>query len=107
MGYRHGTANMERSMELRIKGHLYEIDQIDEEVIGNRQGFHSAEDGYRRTLESVADCADTEMVDRIAENIKEHIREREERPPNNSVRQDASQILIDAEFFPDRYLQKA
>lgn len=107
MGDQSETPIMERSTELRIKGHLYEIGEIDEDVIGNRQGFHSAEAGYRRTLESVADCADTEMVDRIAGEIKTHIQNRKERPANQSVRKNARRTLVEAEILPDSYLNEA
>lgn len=73
---------MERDMELRIKGHLYEILEIDDDVIDNRQGQQSSERGYTDTLESVADCSNAELVDQVAEDIKQHIRSREERPRN-------------------------
>ncbi len=74
-----------RFLELRIKGHLYEISSIDDEAIESKQGFHLAEEGYRKTLESVADCADTELVDEIAARIKDQIRTDNE-PPNQSIR---------------------
>lgn len=63
-----------RNLDLRIKGHLREIEQANDEVIGDRQGLWPAVDGYRRTLESVADCATAEEIDEVAEYIKEHIR---------------------------------
>jgi len=98
---------MDRGMELRIKGHLFEIEQIDDEIIGNAQGFTSSKNGYRRTLESVAECADEDLVDRVADDIKEHIQLRNERPKNSDVRVDARKLLVDEEILPDQYLNSA
>lgn len=96
-----------RSLELRIKGHLYEISSIDDEAIESKQGFHMAEDGYRKTLESVADCAGTELVDEIADRIKDQIRTDNERPRNQSVRRDARMLLAENDIVADEYLNKA
>lgn len=98
---------MNRDAELRVKGHLYELDKLDDEYLDSKQGFHSAEQGYAKTFESVAACAGTEMVDRVAENIKEHIRSEQERPANKSVRRDARMLLSEEGFVPDEYLNKA
>ena len=98
---------MNRDAELRVKGHLYELDKLDDEHLDTKQGFRSAEQGYSRTLESVADCAGTEMVDLVAENIKNHIRSEGERLDNKSVRQDARMLLSEEGFVADEYLNKA
>lgn len=98
---------MDRGMQLRIKGHLYEIEEIDDEIIGNAQGLESAKTGYQRTLKSVADRAGTELVDRVANDIKEHIRSREERPRNADVRVDARMLLADEDIVAGDYLNSA
>jgi len=41
---------MERDVELRIKGHLYEIASVNDEVLESRQGIPASERGYRKTL---------------------------------------------------------
>jgi hypothetical protein len=41
---------MDRNLDLRIKGHLYELGEINDDVLGTRQGFHAAEQGYESTL---------------------------------------------------------
>jgi len=99
--------DVNRDAELRVKGHLYELDKLDDEHVDTKQGFHSAEKGYSRTLESVADCAELEMVDIVAENIKEHIRIEGERPDNKSVRRDARMLLSEEGFVADEYLNRA
>lgn len=98
---------MDRDLELRIRGHLYEIEEIDDETIGNAQGFHSSEEGYAKTLESVAECAGVELVDQVAGDIKEHIRKREERPQNADLRVDARKLLVNEGILPDEYLNSA
>ncbi|WP_158853983.1 hypothetical protein [Halorhabdus sp. CUG00001] len=98
---------MNRDLELRIKGHLYEIGEVNDEVIDSDQGFPNAETGYRRTLESVAECADTNLVDLVAEDIKEQIRAKGERPSNNSVRRNARILVSEEGFVPDNYLNRA
>lgn len=107
IGARSGVTDVNRELELRIKGHLYELDKLDTEYVDTKQGFHSAEQGYSRTLESVADCAGTEMVDRVAENIKEHIRNEGERPDNKSIRRDARMLLSEEGIVADEYLNRA
>ena len=98
---------MDRDVELRIKGHLYEIATTDDEVVGNRQGFPAAETGYRKTLESVADIAGVELVDEVAAYIKEHIETRQERPSNQKVRREARSRVSKAGFPADEYLNAA
>lgn len=99
--------NMNRSLELRVKGHLYEIAAVNDEVLDTRQGLPMAEKGYWRTLTSVADCASAEMVDGVAESIKEHIRTEGNRPDNRSVRRDARMRIAEEGIVPDTYLNKA
>jgi hypothetical protein len=96
-----------RDLELRIKGHLYEIAAVNDEVLGSRQGLPMAEAGYRKTLQSVAVCGNGELMDRVAENIKEHIRTQKDRPKNRSVRRDARQLLAEEGVVPDEYLNQA
>ncbi len=98
---------MDRDLELRIKGHLYEIRSVNDEVLDTRQGLPMAEDGYRKTLESVADCSGPEFVDRIAATIKEHIRDQAERPQNRTVRRDARMLLAEEGIVADEYLNRA
>lgn len=107
MGCQSGVLLMERDMELRIKGHLFEILEVDNEIIGNRQGQQSSKDGFSDTLESVASCGNAELVDQVAEDIKQHIRSREERPRNQNVRIDARKLLVSEGFLPDEYLNSA
>jgi len=94
-------------LELRLKGHLYEIGEANDEVIGGRQGFPRAESGYERTLREVADCADKTALDRVAEYIKREIRETGERPANRKVRRNARQIVTDGGYPASRYLNRA
>jgi hypothetical protein len=96
-----------RDAELRVKGHLYELDKLDDEYLDTKQGFHSAEQGYSKTFESVAECAGTELVDQVAQNIKEHIQSEGERPDNRSVRRDARMLLSKEGFVADEYLNRA
>lgn len=98
---------MDRDLELRIKGHLYEITTANDEVIGDRQGFPAAKRGYRKTLVSVADCAGAEMVDRVRDGIEETICDEGERPSNQSVRRDARMMLSGAGIVVDGYLSRA
>ena len=104
---RTGIDGMDRDLELRIKGHLYEIATVNDEVLESKQGFPMAEEGYRKTLESVAECAGPDLVDEVAEKIREYIRNEKERPDNQSVRQDARFLLVDKEILPDDYLNRA
>ena len=48
-----------------------------------------AEEEYTKTCESVAKCASSNLVDEVAESIKNHIRNEQERPNNQSVHRDA------------------
>ena len=107
MGIQSYLRIMDRDIELRIKGHLYEIATIDDGMIDNRQGFHAAENGYRKTLESVADVAGTELVDEVAAYIKEYIETHQERPRNQKVRREARSIVSKAGYPADEYLNAA
>lgn len=98
---------MDRDAELRIKGHLYEIATIDDEIIANRQGFPAAETGYRKTLESVLDVSRINLVDEMAEYIKDQIRTNKERPANQAVRKEARLRVSKAGYPPDEYLNAA
>lgn len=98
---------MDRSLELRVKGHLYEIREINDEVLDSQQGFPMAEEGYKKALQSVADCSNSELMDRVANSIKEDIRSSEERPSNRSVRRDARMLLAEEGFVADNYLNTA
>ena len=98
---------MDRGLELRVKGHLYEIREVNDEVLDSQQGFPMAEEGYKETLQSVADCSNSELVDRVANSIKEDIRSNEERPSNRSVRRDARMLLAEEGFVADNYLNTA
>lgn len=98
---------MERDLELRIKGHLREIEEINDRVIGTRQGYPPAEQGYEKTLESVAVKGDQELVDEIAEFIKSHIEAKGERPNNQMVRRKARSVVSKAGYPIDEYLNRA
>jgi len=54
-----------------------------------------------KTLESVAECAGLGPVDEVAENIRKHIRNKKERPDNQSVRRNARFLLADTGIVPD------
>ena len=99
---------MDRGMELRIKGHLYEITALNDEACEKgRQGFHSSEEGYTRTFESVAECAGAAMVDKVAKHIKDEMRRTAERPDNQSVRRKARMMLSEEDYVTDTYLNRA
>ena len=98
---------MERDVELRRNGHLYEIGSVNDEVLGSRQGFPASETGYRKTLDSVLDVAGPDLMDEVAASIKDHIRTYEERPANQSVRKDARKLVSKAGYPPDDYLNAA
>jgi curli biogenesis system outer membrane secretion channel CsgG len=95
---------MHRDLQLRIKVHLYEIAEVNDDVIESRQGFTAAEGGYQNPLESVADVAVRDLVDDVAEYIKEYIQKKEIRPENNSVRKKARSVVSRARNSPDPYL---
>lgn len=99
--------HMDRSEELRIKGHLYEIRTVNDEVLDSRQGFHISEEGYRKTLESVAACGGTDILDEVAEDIKDHIRTEEERPENRDLRRESRMRLAEEGIVADEYLNSA
>ena len=98
---------MERGIELRIKGHLYEIATTNDDVIESRQGFPAAERGYRKTLTSVAEIAGSELMDEMAAYIKDHIESYKERPQNDAVRREARRRVSKAGYPPDEYLNAA
>lgn len=98
---------MERDVELRIKGHLYEIASVNDEVLESRQGFPASESGYRKTLESVVGIAGPDLMDEIAKYIKEYIQEQRERPANQTVRIEARSRVSKAGYPPDEYLNAA
>lgn len=98
---------MDRDLELRIKGHLYEIATVNDEVKGDRRGFPAAEKGYRETLESVAEIAGRALVDEVAAHIKNSIRKTEDRPRNQAVRKKARLMVSRAGHPPDDYLNAA
>lgn len=98
---------MDRELELRINGHLYEIQTVNDEVIESRQGYPASEKGYRRSFESVVEIAGPEILDEMASYIKEYIREHEERPTNNEVRTEARSRVSKAGYPPDEYLNAA
>lgn len=56
--------------------------------------------GGTSTLESVAECAGADMVDRVAETI-------EERPTNHSVQREARTLLSEEGHVVDAYLDRA
>lgn len=98
---------MERDAELRIKGHLYEISSLNDEVIESRQGYPASEKGYRKTLDSVLDISGVELMDGIAAFIKEYIQEHQERPANQTVRKEARSRVSKAGYPADEYLNAA
>ncbi|WP_144902208.1 hypothetical protein [Halobellus captivus] len=98
---------MERDVELRMKGHLYEIAAANDEVLESRQGFPASEEGYKQTLESVVDTAGLDLMDEMAAYIKEYIQEHEERPANKTVRKKARIRVSRAGYPPDDYLNEA
>lgn len=98
---------MERDAELRRNGHLYEIASVNDKVIGSRQGFPASETGYRKTLNSVLNVAEQNLMDEVAASIKDHIRTHEERPANQAVRKDARKLVSRAGYPPDDYLNAA
>jgi hypothetical protein len=107
IGTRIGIHDVHRDLELRIRGHLYEIAAVNDEVLGSRQGFPASETGYRKTLQSVTDVAGPDLMDEVAASIKEHIRTHEERPANQAVRKDARKLVSKAGYPPDDYLNAA
>lgn len=97
----------DRDLELRIKGHLYEIRETNGEVIGGEQGYPMAERGYQSTLQSVASCANEEVLDAVAEHIKDRMRNTGERPENRKVRRTARRLVSEAGYPPNQYLNRA
>jgi len=98
---------MERDVNLRIKGHLYEIAPVRDEVLQSRQGFPASRRGYRKRLESVVDIDGPDLMDEIAAYIKEYIQDHHERPTNQTVRIEARSRVSKAGYPPDEYLNAA
>ncbi|GGN98600.1 hypothetical protein [Haloarcula pellucida] len=96
-----------RDLELRINGHLQEIRDENNRVIGSRQGFPPAITGYENTLKSVAECATKAEVDHVAEEIKITIREESKRPPNRKIRRIARSVVSRAGYPADDFLNTA
>lgn len=96
-----------RDDELRVKGHLYEIQKVNDDVIGGQQGWPMAEAGYMTTLYNVAECADQEAVDDVAQYIKDYIIEEKDRPANRKVRRNARSIVSQRGFPATKYLNDA
>lgn len=96
-----------REIELRVRGHLHEIEAVNDDVIGSRQGFPPAIMGYERTLVSVAECATVTEVDKIAEYVKSRIREQCDRPENRTIRRKARSVVSQAGHPADEYLNTA
>jgi hypothetical protein len=96
-----------RGDELRVKGHIYEIEQVNDEIIGGQQGWPMAESGYLSTLLNVAQCADHEAIDEVADYIKDYIEDKSERPANRKVRRKARSIVTERGYPATRYLNGA
>jgi len=96
-----------RDLELRIKGHLYEIRKINNEVIGGEQGYPMAEQGYQATLQSVASCANEEALDAVADHIKVEMEKQRSRPKNRKIRRAARRFVSEKGYPPDEYLNRA
>jgi len=62
---------------------------------------------YKQTLESVATCATGQEVDQVAAHIKSHIHENGERRRNRKVRRTARQIVSQAGYPADTFLNAA
>jgi len=101
------TPNLQHDIELRLKGHLYELRETNDEVLDGRQGYPIAESGYKRTLREVADCATRSELDNVAEYIKRYVREEKERPPNRKVRRVARKVVSEEGYPPTAYLNRA
>ena len=98
---------IERNDELRLKGHLLEIREVNDEVLGGRQGYPMAEVGYKKTLQEVLECATVSEMDEIAEYIKSEIKRKNERPTNRKVRRTARRVVSEAGFPASGYLNRA
>lgn len=95
---------MDRGLDLRIEGHLYEIEKLNDDVIGSSQGLPMSLEGYHKTMSAVAEDATSEHVDEVAETIKEYIRRNEERPKNREIRRDARKSISEDGHVPGKYL---
>lgn len=100
-------ADISSDAELRIRGHLHEIREINDEVIGSRQGLPKAETGYKKTLVNTAAVANIGVADEVASHIKQEIRRTRERPSNRKVRRFARSEVSKAGFPANEYLNTA
>jgi len=98
---------IERNDELRLKGHLFEIREANDNAIGGRQGYPMAEVGYKKTLQEVLECASVSEMDEIAEYIKSEIEKKNDRPTNRKVRRTARRVVSEAGFPASAYLNRA
>lgn len=98
---------LERGVELRLKGHLYEIRAINNDVIGGEQGYPMAEAGYHRTLREVADTSSVTELDEVAAEIKQLINDTGDRPPNRKIRRYAREIVAQNGYPSTSYLNRA
>lgn len=100
-------ADITNDAELRIRGHLHEIKEINDETIGSRQGYPKAESGYKKTLVNTILVANMGVTDEVASHIKGEIRRTGERPPNRKIRRFARSAVSDAGFPANEYLNTA
>lgn len=100
-------ADISSDAELRIRGHLHEIREINDQIIGSRQGFPKAETGYKKTLVNTAVIANIGIVDEVASHIKQEIRCTGERPSNRKIRRFARSEVSEAGFPANEYLNTA
>lgn len=98
---------IEPPVDLIIKGHLYEIGQVNDEVLDGRQGYPMSEQGYHRTLKETAECASIDEVHTVAQRIKDHIQRLEKRPSNRKVRREAREVVTEAGYPATSYLNRA
>ncbi|AKH98639.1 hypothetical protein [Halanaeroarchaeum sulfurireducens] len=95
---------MDRGLELRIKGHLFEIESLNDDIIESQQGLPQSLEGYQKTLQAVAEDATLEHMDEVAEGIKEYIRQNEDRPKNRDIRRDARKSISEDGHVLGKYL---
>ena len=76
---------MDRDLAIRVKGHLYEIRELDDEIPDSRQGFPLSETGYEKILPSFAEDAGAKQMGEVAKWIKNYFQKNEERPLNLDV----------------------
>jgi len=98
---------VDQPVDLIIKGHLYEIGQVNDAVLDGRQGYPMSEKGYHRTLKETSECASIDEVHTVAQRIKDHIQRLEKRPSNRKVRREAREVVTEAGYPATSYLNKA